>query len=426
MSSAQHVQPATPQAEDDAEGMSKRTLVALWLSIGVFAVGCVLFLFWYSHSTNQAKIAAANDRIAQAVNKANQWITAGNQSPDSDAVEQELAAALKDEVATDKHNGDAVLIDVRKRREQLAKEARIAQAQRQATAKFNDAKRNIDGKDVPGAIALLREYVANPNATEKAVGQRLLAEAELAVSDTFTFDTLVAMDKTAFSRAKTEGSITDGKITNPVLLTVRTDTIRRNLDKAAQRREEIEIAEKQRLEAERLATMQRQKEQEEQRKLEAARKTEEERLRAERERPQDGSDLFAQMTTFPEQYIGMNYYVKGLLYPGFNAVRDKEFKCFSIKFINRSVASGGPFADRFSLITSEEMGAALVGMRSGSYTATIHINFRYLHPDKKKYPVGYISKIEFWQFDLEVLKEYVAIKLYEDGKLETHPKPFQK
>jgi len=269
MSSRQTV-PVALHVEDESEGMSRKTLVAMWSFVGVFALGCVVFLVWHSHSSHQAKIAAANERISQAIAAANEWV-AGQSSVDGEAIERQLAGALKDEDATEKGNGDAVLSQVRQRRQQLAEQARIEQAQRRATAIFNDAKREIDAKRVTEAITLLRKYVADPHATEQGEAQRLLAEAETAVSDMLTLDALVVMNDAAFERAKTAGTIDDGKVTHPVLLGVRSETIQRNLDKAAQRRAEMKVVEEKRREAERVAAMERRQQEEQRRQAEEAR-----------------------------------------------------------------------------------------------------------------------------------------------------------
>lgn len=161
-----------------------------------------------------------------------------------------------------------MLTQVRRRRKQLAEQARIEQAQREAIAILEDAKTQLDGREVADAITLLRKYVAHPHATEKDHAQRLLAEAETAVSDILTLDALIAMSAEEFDRVKTGAEMSDGKVTHPVLLAVRKETVQRNLDKAVQRREESRIAAEKRLEAERLAAMERQRKEEEPRHAE--------------------------------------------------------------------------------------------------------------------------------------------------------------
>ncbi|MCE9527704.1 MAG: hypothetical protein K8R36_16810 [Planctomycetales bacterium] len=226
--------------------------MALWSFVGVCALACVLFIAWHSNSSHQAKVAPANDQISEAVAAANEWIT-GNSSLDGEAIEQRLADALQDDDATEKANGVAALAQVRQRREQFAEEARIEQAEQEATVAFKDAKKRLDARDVAAAIQLLRKYVSDPYATEKADAQRLLAEAETAVSDSQTIDALVAMEDGDFDRVKAAGEIRDGKVTHPALTASRTETIQRNLKQAAQQREAIRIAEEKRREKERLS-----------------------------------------------------------------------------------------------------------------------------------------------------------------------------
>lgn len=417
--------PAAPQVNDESEGMSRNTLVALWSFVGVFAFGCVLFLVWNSHSSHQARIAAANDRVSQAVAVANEWI-AENAALDGETVEQQLAVALKDEVATEKGNGESVLSQVRQQREQLAEQARIVQAQRAATVVFNDANRQIDGKRITDAIALLRKYVADPHATEKADAQRLLIEAETAVSDMLTLDALIAMSDEEFGQVKAGDEVRDGKVTQPVLLAVRNETVQRNLDKAGQLREEVRIAKGKRREAERLAAIEHQRQEEERSKQEAAQLANVERLREERERPKDGTELFKKITTFPERFIGDNYYISGILYSG-HTRRNAEYKCFSLRFAATAAVDGGPYRkDRISFITSEEMGEALVEMSDGDYNTTVYVKLQYLDPEKKEYPVGYVTKIDFLAFDTDELKRYKGFTYYDTGKKEIHPNPFKR
>ncbi len=257
--------PVSRQVEIEPEGMSKNTLIVLWSTVGLVVVGAVLFLVWHSRSLQQAKIAAANDRISQAVAAANEWMTRKSLR-DGDAIEQQLADALHDEVATQRGTGDSLLSEVRKRRDQLAEQVRIEQSQREAAALFNDAKRQIEARRITDASALLRRYVAHPHATEKPDAQRLLDEMETATSDALTLDALIALSNDDFSRVKAGGAIEDGRVTHPVVVAARNETVHRNVDKALQRREEIRIADEKRKETERLAAMQRQRQDEERRK----------------------------------------------------------------------------------------------------------------------------------------------------------------
>lgn len=386
---------------EQMDGLSRSAIIGMWSVIGTVVLGCVMVLFLYSRSSHQARIAAANERVARAVDHANDWIS-GNSGNNSEAIERNLTEALSSEDATDKTSATTVLNQVRQKR-----------AERQSTALFNQAKEHIESKQVQEGLLLLRSYVSSPHALEKAEAERLIIEAETALSDVMTFDALVAIDDETFERTKTTGKLDDSKITHPVLLAVREETIHRNLVKVTARRNELKIAEQAR-----------QQREEERRKQEEARQAEEERLRTERERPIDGTELFTQITTFPERYIGMNYYIRGFLYPD-GTQRNKEYKCFSIQFASKAAVSGGPRRDRLSFITTEEMGARLVEMRKGDYEATVHVTLRYLDPGTQEYPVGNVTMIEFWQFDFEAGKKYKAITIYDNGKGDVHPNPFK-
>ncbi len=251
----------------EAKGLGKTTLITIWGTVGAFVLACVLFLVWYSHFSHQTKIAAANDGISKAVAIANDWL-ASNRSDDGETVERQLSEALANEHATEKLDSEAVLNQVRQRRNQFAEQARMEQLQRQATAVFDDAKRQIDRKQVREGITLLQKYILDPHATEKAEAQRLLNEAEIAISDMLTYNTLAGMPEEEFARAKDGRGIDDGKVTHPPLVVVRNETIRKNIDKAYQKREEIRLAEEKRRKAERLAALERKQHEDEIRRKE--------------------------------------------------------------------------------------------------------------------------------------------------------------
>lgn len=153
--------------ESESEGMSKNTLIALGSFVGVFALGCILFVVWIFYSSHQRTTLAANDQM-----------------------------------------------------------------QREATVILENAKTQLD---VERAIELLRKSVAH--GTVKVEASRLLAEAETAVSDTVTFETLTAISDEEFDRVKAGGEVRDGKVNHPALLAIRNETVQRNLNKAVQGRE---------------------------------------------------------------------------------------------------------------------------------------------------------------------------------------------
>jgi hypothetical protein len=224
----------------------------MWSLVGVFAVISVMFVVWHTHSSHQAIVVTANDRISEAVASANEWI-AGSSPLDGKVVEQRLVNALQSNAATERTHGEVSLAQVRQRQQQLVKQARIEQAQLKATSILEDAKARLDTEEVSDAVALLRIYLVHPHGTEKATAQRLLAEVETALSDTLTLDALVAMSVEEFDLVKSEGEIVDGKVSHPMLISVRKETVKRNLNKAFQLREQRRIAEEERREDERLS-----------------------------------------------------------------------------------------------------------------------------------------------------------------------------
>ncbi len=257
------------QVDEAAEGMDRKSLIALWSSVAIVALICISYLVWHSYSSHQAKIVAANERISQAIETANEWL-GGKSSLDAKTVEQSLFSSLKDQVATEKEDGEIMLIKVRERREQLAEQERIELAQREADSILNEAKQDIANKRITEAIGHLRNYVSKAHATDKKTAQKLLDEAETAVSDSQTIDILVAMKDQDFNLAKTTGDIRDDKVSHPVLMDVRIETVNRNLKKAAEQREKNKLAEKKRQEDERVAMMKRQKEEKLKREQEEA------------------------------------------------------------------------------------------------------------------------------------------------------------
>jgi len=269
--SSPQAQPLGSQVEDRPDGLSKTTLIVLWSGVGVISLGAILFVVWYSHASHAANVASAKQLITEAIANARQWI-ASNSQDSGETVERQLTKSLASELVTDKTEGEAMLKKVRQQQTQLAEMARTQGLQRKASAVLEKAKRQIDNKQCTEAITFLREYLADPYATNKPEAQRLLAETEIAVSDTLTMDSLVALNDTAFNRAKTNATIDDSKVIYPGLVTVRQETIQRNLDKATQRRQVLKVEEEKRREVERLAVIERQRQEED-------RRAQEERLR---------------------------------------------------------------------------------------------------------------------------------------------------
>ena len=157
-------------------------------------------------------------------------------------VEHRLMKAIAANDVSEKANADAVLETVRTRRAELA-----------ADSLFDSAKTKLDAKAIVEAVALLKRYVADPHATKKPEAKQLLADCDLATSESAAIETLMAMSDEQFAQFRNTGKLDDRKITHPILVEIRATTLRRNLETANRRREEIKIAEANRQESERLA-----------------------------------------------------------------------------------------------------------------------------------------------------------------------------
>jgi len=269
--------------------------IVLWLLPVVFAIGGGVFLHFDAKRGQQARIDAANTEVREAVKEADGWIKQGS-AKDGENVEQRLmkAIAAKDvseeanadplfemvrwiqpgsakngenverglrkaivaKDVSEEVNADAVLELVRTRRTELA-----------ADSLFDSAKTKLDAKEFVEAVELLQQYVADPHATKKPEAQQLLADCELATSESAAINTLVAMSDERFVQFENTGKLDDTGITHPVLVEIRVTTLRRNLETASQRREENKIAEENRQESERLAV-------EDARRAKAAKETE--------------------------------------------------------------------------------------------------------------------------------------------------------
>ncbi len=233
---------ASSSTTDDSKTKKPTIVLVLSLTAALISIGGVLFLAWRSIAVHEAKTAEANGRVSQAVTTAREWMD-GKSEIDFETIDKQLQNAINGEYATQKSNGQSVLEQIRAKHTQEVEGARIARLRKEAEELFDKAKQEIDAKRVQEALDLLRKYLDDPNATEKSDAQELYAEAHITVSDNFTIDSLIAMTEDDFRRAETAEAIDDGKVKTPVLLGVRAETIRKNLEKAKAHRETKRLAE---------------------------------------------------------------------------------------------------------------------------------------------------------------------------------------
>jgi hypothetical protein len=216
-------------------------MIVLW-SLPILAlIGAGASIYFHEQSRQQARIDAANTEVKEATKGADGWLKQGS-ARDGENVEDRLMKAIAANDVSEKANADAVLERVRTRRAELA-----------ADALFDSAKTKLDAKAIVEAVALLHRYVAERHATKKPEASQLLADYDLATSDSAALETLKAMSDEQFVQYRNTGKLDDRKITHPVLVESRASTLRRNLGTENQRRAEIKIAEANRQKAERLA-----------------------------------------------------------------------------------------------------------------------------------------------------------------------------
>lgn len=226
-----------PHAEGGNQGLKK---ILLWTGLGSLAVvvvlGVAVFLHFNGKWKQQSRIDAANAEVQEAVKRADGWLKQGS-ADEGKSVEDRLMSAIAAKDVSGKANADAVLEKVRTRRAELA-----------ADSLFDRAKIKLSSKAVPEAVALLNQYVADRHATKIPEARQLLADFDLATSDSAASKTLMAMSEEQFAHFTETGKLDDRKFAHPVLVEIRATALRRNLTadkqrRANQRREEAKIAE---------------------------------------------------------------------------------------------------------------------------------------------------------------------------------------
>jgi len=226
-----------PEGTNDSE--SEGTPRWIWGFVGaaaLFLCGLGLFAVWSSRqSAEQAQTDAANQKVQQAVEKAQDWIRDGRLA-DADAVEQSLKAAQTNSLATKKEQVGPALAAVQK-----------AKQDRWAAEILKSADEAISQKQFDKAQTLLRMYLGQQYGTERQKAETLLAEIALATSDDDAMRTLLAMDNKSFD-SFSKGNIPAVVLSHPVLVETRIATLKKNRAEAVlQREEKRKIAEAERI-----------------------------------------------------------------------------------------------------------------------------------------------------------------------------------
>ena len=133
------------------------------------------------------------------------WLAQAGERKEGENVEHRLMKAIAANDVSEKVNADADLEAVLTRRAELA-----------ADALFDSAKTKLDAKAIVEAVALLQRYVADPHATKKPEAEQLLADYDLATSESAAIETLIAMSDEQFVQFRITGILDDHKIVHPV------------------------------------------------------------------------------------------------------------------------------------------------------------------------------------------------------------------
>ncbi len=173
----------------------------------------------------QERIAAANQDVKQAVDKAKRWVQVGKLA-DADEIEKQLNAAQANTVATEKDSVVPTLMAFD-----------IARAKRQAGQLLESAVDAIALKRFDQAHDLLRKYVLKEHATEKQKAEKLLAEIAMATSDTDALQTLLVMDDDSFA-SFSKGKPPTIELSHPALVEARIASLKKNLAEATRQRED--------------------------------------------------------------------------------------------------------------------------------------------------------------------------------------------
>jgi hypothetical protein len=218
-------------------------MLMLWSLPVAAAVGGWAYLRFDANRRQQARIDAAKTDVRETAKEAQGRTKQGTAKAGKEDVDHRLPKAIAAKDVSEKANADAVPEIGRTRRAESA-----------ADSLLDAAKTKLDAKAIPEAVALLKRYVADPHATKKPEATQLLADCELATSDSAAIKTLVHLSNEQFDQFSKSGKLEGRQIAHPILAEMCATTLRRNLETATQRRKVPEAVRQQRKrEAERSA-----------------------------------------------------------------------------------------------------------------------------------------------------------------------------
>jgi hypothetical protein len=322
--------------------MKTLLMVALWSLPVVVVIGGGAVIHFDGKWRQQARVDAANAEVRQAVQGAEGWLQQAR-AKEGENVEQRLMKAIAANEVSEKANADAMLETVRARRAELA-----------ADALFEAAKAKLDAKSTAEAAALLQSYVADGHATKKPEARQLLADCELATSDKAALQTLVGLSDERFAQFQNTGKLDDGKLTRPMLVEIRATTLRRNLETATQRREEIKVAEANR--------------QQEEKRLAEAKRQESERLALETRRAAEDAQAAKEQAakdaaeSLRTRTVGEWRWGRGDLIEKLQLAQDGTF------------VEKGPWGERARGVWSVEQDGTIRVSGNNNYSAVVRVN----------------------------------------------------
>jgi len=215
-------------------------------------LGCAILVgsFAAVRVVGERQVATAN-RLAAAKTRQAQAAADDGRFAEAERLLTEVLAVPR---ADDTAAAESLLADIRRKQ---AVRQRLA-AEEEAVNLLLGAERAVEEKRVAEAAQLLRQYVAHPHATAKGRAEQVLAEIEVATSDTQALRTLEGMTDDQFVEWEQKGRPAVGPpVNNPALAALYRETLGRNAAEAKRRREEarlarLALAEKERREAEEL------------------------------------------------------------------------------------------------------------------------------------------------------------------------------
>lgn len=333
--------------------------------MAVLAVACVAIAIWYSKAAAQARVDAANERIAAATAEVNEWI-AGTRRDDPAALERRLTEALANDQATEKADGDLALKRLHLRRQ------------------FVEAKKLLDAKRVSDAVVLLEAIAAENAAPDKDVANRLLAEIAIATSEEQTRPIVEAMDDASLQRVIADGVLADGQVSHVVLAEMRKDLVRRAAqDEAAHRAERRRV--------------------EEALQMAAMRQAEEKRLADEarqKERAKPIPALFDQLANFPERFVDHHVLLERVWLSG-ALERMADYGVFGASVSGedgKNVFSSSIFFvtnGRFQFMLQESFGSFIDGQYEDNVRAMTNLSCLVVRISEKKF-AAIVYKIEVY------------------------------